>query len=109
MGRLNVEPMILFRDGAQLVVSTRYSGEGRFVCELYLRNPNDKEDRWSLQVVSDLLEAPTCREAQEIAYCCAKRLYPTMTAGIKEPPYLIWPGPNLPVGPDNRWRRSVQQ
>lgn len=63
----------------------------------------------TFHAVSDHLEAATCRQAQDIAYGCATRLYPNMASGIKTPPYLIWPGPNLPVAPDIRWRRTVPQ
>jgi hypothetical protein len=105
MSKMNVEPMTTFTDGSQLLVSTQYSGEGSFTCELYVSMPCDK-GTLDLRVASNLLEAPTCREAQERAYSYAKRLYPNNVSEIKEPPYLIWRGPNLPVAPDNRWPRS---
>lgn len=109
MGRMNVDPIITFADGAQLLVSTQYVGEGRFTCELYLSNPNPTgKDGRDLRVVSDRLEAPTCRQAQDIACCQARRLYPNNAPTIKDPPYLVWPGPHLPVAPDIRWRRSAQ-
>jgi hypothetical protein len=108
MSKLNVEPIITFADGSQLLVSTQYSGAGSFTCELYLSLPCTK-DRLDLTAVSDQLEAPTCREAQDIAFRYASRQYPEKASGMKGPPYLIWPRPHLPVGPDNRWRRSVQR
>ena len=104
MSKMNVEALTTFRDGSQLLVSTQYSGEGSFTCELYVARPCSK-DRLDLRVVSDHLEAPTCRQAQEMAYSVARRQYPDTTGGLKAPPYLVWPGPNLPVAPDNRGRR----
>lgn len=108
MGKMNVEPMVTFTDGSQLLVSTQYSGAGSFTCELYLSVPCSKE-KLDLRIVSDHLEAPTCREAQDIAFRYAERRYPDNARGIKAPPYLIWPGPNLPVAPDNRGRRPEQR
>ncbi len=108
MGKMNVEPLITFSDGSQLLVSTHYSGEGSFTCELYLSVQRDK-GKLDLRIVSDHLEAPTCREAQDIAFRYARRQYPEKVNGMKEPPYLIWPGPNLPVAPDHRGRRSERR
>lgn len=107
MGKMNVEPMVTFHDGSQLLVSTQYAGEGRFACELY--HSLIGTDKGTLRVVSDHLEASTCSQAQNIAYGYATRLYPQMAGGIKTPPYLIWSGPNLPVGPEIRRSRSMPQ
>ncbi|MFM8552234.1 MAG: hypothetical protein ACKOCD_08005 [Nitrospiraceae bacterium] len=108
MGKMNVEPLITFADGSQLLVSSQYVGTGSFACELYLSMPCTTE-RLNLRAVSDHLEAPTCREAQEIAFAQACRQFPNSANCIKGPPYLIWSGPNLPTTPDHRWRRSVQR
>lgn len=108
VSKMNVEPIITFADGSQLLVSTQYSGAGSFTCELYLSVPC-KKDKLDLRVVSDHLEAPTCREAQDVAFRYASRQYPEKASGMKGPPYLIWPGPNLPVAPDNRGRRPEQR
>lgn len=108
MSKMNVEPLTTFPDGKQLLVSTQYSGEDSFMCELYVSTPCEK-DKLDLRVVSNHLEAPTCRQAQEIAYSYAKRLYPDTARGMKEPPYLVWPGPNLPVAPDHRGRRPERR
>jgi|SRR6185295_17941436 len=107
MSRMNVDPIMTFGDGSQLLVSTQHVGEGRFTCELYLSNDGGK-DSGGLRSVTGGLEAPTCRQAQEIACSQARLLYPTNAPMIKEPPYLIWPGPHLPMSPDSRWRRSWQ-
>jgi hypothetical protein len=108
MNKMNVDPMITFSDGSQLLVSTQYAGEGRFTCELYLSKPGRSgKGGWDLQTLSDRLEAPTCRQAQDIACCQARRLYPNNAPTIKDPPYLVWAGPNLPVEPETRWRRSM--
>lgn len=95
MGRLNADPIVTFLDGEKLLVSTTYFGEGHFVCELYVAGVGQKE-RMDLRVVSSLPEAPTCLQAQASAYAQARHLYPGMAEGMKEPPYLIWPGPSLP-------------
>ncbi|MBM4124851.1 MAG: hypothetical protein FJ246_07870 [Nitrospira sp.] len=108
MGKMNVEPMVTFTDGSQLLVSTQYSGTGSFTCELYLSVPCKKE-KLDLRVVSDHLEAPTCREAQDIAFRYAERQYPENASGIKAPPYLIWTGPNMPVEPENRGGRPERR
>lgn len=104
MGRLNIDPLVIFSDGSQLLVSTIYCGEGSFVCGLYMACVG-LEDRIDLQVVSNLPEASTCLLAQESAYVHATRLYPGTADGMKKPPYLIWQGPSLPVvEPDSRSR-----
>ena len=103
---MNVDPIFTFSDGAQLLVSTQYSGEGRFACELYLRNPGgNSNDGTNLQSISGRLEASTCQEAQDIACHQARRLYPGNASTIKSPPYLVWMGPRMPQVPDGRWRR----
>jgi len=106
MGKMNVEPIVTFADGSQLLVSSQYSGAGSFTCELYLSVPCERE-KLDLRALSDHLEAPTCREAQDIAFHYARRQFPDNA--IKEPPYLIWPGPNLPVAPDNRGHRHMHR
>ena len=109
MGRMNADPMITFSDGSQLLVSTHHAGEGRFSCELYLFNPSPSvKDGESLRAVSAALEAPSCRQAQDIACSQARRLFPTDAPTIKEPPYLIWTGPHMPPSPPTRWRRSMK-
>lgn len=92
MGKLNADPLTTFPDGSRLLVSTRYSKETSFSCELYVAITGD-EGRWVLRVVSDHLTASTCLRAQEIAYGYAQRLYPGTADGMKKPPYLIWQGP----------------
>lgn len=106
MKRMNVEPMATFPDGSQLLISTQYSREGGFACELYLFVPREMEGS-DLRVASDRVEAATCREAQQQAYGYAKRLYPHKAGEIKEPPYLVWSGPNQHVAPENltHWSR----
>ncbi|MEK6526544.1 MAG: hypothetical protein AABZ22_06705 [Nitrospirota bacterium] len=95
MGKLNVDPLATFPDGSQLLVSTQYSREGSFTCELYVSSPGE-EGSIGLRVVSNHCEASTCLEAQEIAYSQAQRLYPGTADGMKKPPYLIWQGP-IPI------------
>lgn len=92
MGTLNVDPVATFPDGSQLLVSTRHSKERSFTCELYVAS-RGHEGRLDLRAVSDQLDAPTCLEAQEIAYGYARSLYPSTANGMKRPPYLIWQGP----------------
>ena len=92
MGRMNADPIWVFPDGSQLLVSTQHSGEGRFTCELYVASLG-REDRLDLQVVSGHFESSTCLEAQESAYRRARSLYPGTADGMKNPPYLIWAGP----------------
>ena len=105
---MNVDPIITFSDGMQLLVSTQYSREGGFACELYLSNPSPGgRDAKNLRSVSGRMEASTCRQAQDIACNQARRLYPEQNVTIKTPPYLVWSGPNLPPAPDVGWRRSV--
>lgn len=96
---------MIFADGSQLLVSTQFMGEGGFSCELYLCTPSE-QDKLGLQAVSPHLEAPTCREAHENIFRHARRLYPDRAVEIKGPPYLIWPGPNLPLPPEVRGRRQ---
>ncbi|MEE9148388.1 MAG: hypothetical protein V3U27_13415 [Candidatus Tectomicrobia bacterium] len=93
MGTMNVDPVATLADGSRLLVSTQYSKERSFTCELYLASPGC-EGRPDLRSVSDHLEASTCLRAQEIAYGYAQRLYPGIADGMKKPPYLIWQGPS---------------
>lgn len=109
MGKMNVDPIITFSDGSQLLVSTNHSGEGRFTCELYLFNPRPSvKDGGDLRTVSGGLEAPSCRQAQDYACSQARRLFPDDATTIKNPPYLVWPGPNMTVLPPTPWRRSMR-
>jgi len=109
MNRLNIDPIVTFSDGGQLLVSTTYCGEGSFACELYMAYRVGHEGKMDLRTVSNLSEAPTCRQAQEGAYAHARQLYPGTAEGMKKPPYLIWTGPSLPsVEPDAR-SRSAQR
>ncbi|MER3423771.1 MAG: hypothetical protein C4293_11625 [Nitrospiraceae bacterium] len=100
---MNAAPILTLPDGSQLLVSTQYFGESEFACELYLLNYRCK-DLSDLQLVSKLLDAQTCREAQAKAYSCARRLYPKTVRKIKAPPYLIWPGPNSHIADEHRNR-----
>lgn len=109
MSKLNVEPMITFSDGSQLVVSTRHAGEGRFICELFILEPRTAgTDDNPPRSITNGMEAPTCRQAQEVACGQARRLFSHHAQEIKEPPYLVWSGPNLPTVPESRGRRSMQ-
>ncbi|MBM4132287.1 MAG: hypothetical protein FJ245_00835 [Nitrospira sp.] len=108
MGKMNVEPIITFADGSQLLVSSQYSGAGSFTCELYLSVPC-KMEKLDLRALSDHLEAPTCREAQDIAFQYARRQFPDSANAMKEPPYLVWSGPSLPVAPDNRGHQHLHR
>ncbi len=92
MARINLDPLITFPDGSQLVVSTKHSGEGIFVCELFVAR-REFNSQWELDSVSAHLEAPSTKEAQDSAYRSAQDLYPKTTDEIKKPPYLIWDGP----------------
>ena len=92
MSRMNVDPIGVFPDGTQLLVSTQHSGEGRFTCELYVASLG-REDRLDLQVVSGHFESSTCLVAQESAYRRAQSLYPDTADEMKNPPYLFWAGP----------------
>lgn len=105
MGKLNIDPLATFDDGSELLVSTEFLGEAGFSCALYIAAPS-KRDKLDLRVLSAQLEARTCREAHENAFLHARRLFPDPSVEIKRPPYLIWPGPNLPLSPEGRGRRQ---
>jgi len=92
MGKMNADPLATLPDGSQLLVSTQYSRERHFTCELYVSSPGE-EGTIDLRVISNHCDASTCLEAQEIAYSYAQRLYPGTADGMKKPPYLIWQGP----------------
>lgn len=92
MSRLNVDSLMTFPDGSQLVISTQHSVEGEFSCVLYSAMI-EKDDRTAFQVVSYGFVASTCMSAQESAYSYALRRYPGAVAVIKKPPYLVWHGP----------------
>jgi hypothetical protein len=107
VGKLNVDPLVTFDDGSELLVSTQFLGTAGFSCALYISAPCER-DKLDLRVVSVQLEARTCWEAHESVFLQARQLYPDPTVEIKRPPYLIWPGPNLPVPPEVRGRRKRQ-
>ena len=105
MSKTNVEPLAIFSDGSQLIVSTHYSGDGRFSCELFVSVPSGEDD-YDLRAVSEhILEARTCREAQHSAYQYAMRRYPGLAGAMKAPPYLIWAGHKPRIAPGSRGRR----
>ena len=107
MSKMNVESLVTFSDGSQLIVSTYYTGEGRFSCELFVRVLQGEEN-YKLQSVSNLLlEARTCKEAQDSAYRFALDRFPDLANVIKAPPYLIWAGPTAALEPGLRGRRSA--
>lgn len=108
MGKMNVDPIITFADGSQLLISSQYSRTGSFTCELYLSVPC-KKGKLDLRALSDHLEAPTFREAQDIAFHFSRRQFPDSASAMKEPPYLVWSGPNLSVAPDNRGHRHLHR
>ena len=92
MGRLNLDPLWVFPDGSQLLISTQPSGDGRFSCGLYVARIGP-EDRLDLRVLTGDFESSSCLEAQESAYRRARSLYPDTAEVMKKPPYLIWAGP----------------
>ncbi len=92
MSRINLDPLLKFPDGSQLVVSTQCLKEGDFSCALY-RVELGPDDGADFHIVSNHLAATTCLHAQEHAYTYALRLYPAAGTDMKKPPYLIWAGP----------------
>ncbi len=103
--RKDIEPLVVLPDGSQLLVSTRYSGEGSFSCELYLASLSAASE-CTLRPLSDQLQATTCLGAQELAHHYAQRLYPQTASRMKQPPYLIWTGPNLSSRPASSPERA---
>jgi hypothetical protein len=94
MSKMNFDPLAIFPNGSQLVVSTQHTGHDSFTCELFEAKPG-AQDCWELRMVSNHFEGATCLAAQTIAYDYAKRVYPTSSVQMKEPPYLIWVGPGI--------------
>jgi hypothetical protein len=92
MSRINLDPLITFSDGSQLLISTHCSRDGDFSCALY-KAIIAADDGADFQMVSNHLEASTCLAAQEHAYSYAMRHYPHAADLMKKPPYLIWHGP----------------
>ncbi|HJT19160.1 MAG TPA: hypothetical protein VJ746_01740 [Nitrospira sp.] len=92
MSRLNLDPLITFPDGSQLVISTQCSKDGDFSCALYTAVLG-ADDSAAFRIISSHLQASTCLGAQQYAYGHAVHLYPRAVNGMKKPPYLIWPGP----------------
>ena len=90
---MNEDPIWVFPDGSQLLVSTQNSGEGRFTCGLYMASQG-RQNRLDLRIVSGPFESSSCLEAQEYAFLRAQSLYPDTANGMKTPPYLIWAGPH---------------
>jgi hypothetical protein len=97
MSRTNLDPIMTYPDGSQLLISTACSKEGSFSCALYMATIAE-DDQGAFRVVSNHhLAAATCLVAQEDAYSYAQRLYPRSADTMKKPLYLIWPGPG-PTG-----------
>jgi hypothetical protein len=92
MSRLNMDPLITFPDGSQLVISTQCSKDGDFSCTLYTAVVGS-DDNVAFRIISSHLQASTCLGAQEYAYGHAVQLYPRSVNCLKKPPYLIWQGP----------------
>jgi hypothetical protein len=94
MSRLNLEQLMTFPDGSYLAISTECSKEGHFSCSVY--NVVEMGDHTTFRNIANYhLSASTCLNAQEQAYSCALRLYPSVATLMKKPPYLIWHGPQL--------------
>lgn len=96
MGRTNLDPLMTFPDGSQLVISTQCSRDGEFSCALYTAVIGE-DDHADFQVISNHLSAPTCQSAQAHAYDYAIRQFPRAEDALKKPPYLIWAGPRSAV------------
>jgi hypothetical protein len=96
MSRINLDPLMSFPDGSQLVVSTQCSKEGDFSCALY-NAVVAKDDGAVFKTISTHVEAATCLIAQEHAYDYAVRLFPRVAGTMKKPPYLIWSGPRASI------------
>lgn len=96
---MSLERIGTFSDGSRLIVTTRCTGEAHFRCELY-RLASSHPETLDLGESVYEIEAPTCREAQELTYEHASRFYGDDVMGMKKPPYLIWsPTPF----PETRW------
>jgi hypothetical protein len=96
MSRINLDPLMSFSDGSQLVVSSRCSKEGDFSCALY-NAVVAKNDEAVFKTISTHVEAATCLLAQEHAYNYAVRLFSRVAGTTKKPPYLIWSGPRSSI------------
>lgn len=92
MKRSNVDPITTLPDGSYLVISTQSLKDGEFTCALY-RATIGSDDDAAFLMLSAHLAARTCLAAQESAYQCARRMYPSAVETMKRPPYLIWRGP----------------
>jgi hypothetical protein len=92
MSRLNLDPLMTFPDGSNLVISTQQSAGGEFSCMLYSAMV-ENDDRITFKAISHDIAGPSCMKAQEIAYEYALRRYPSAGLILKKPPYLIWQGP----------------
>jgi hypothetical protein len=92
MSRTNLETLMTFADGSQLVISTQCSKQGDFSCALYSAVVKE-DDGAAFQMISNHLSASTCLSAQQHAYNYAVQLYPRAAESMKKPPYLIWSGP----------------
>ena len=86
---LNLDPLLTFPDGSQLVVRTQKSDDGSFTCELFLARFK-WDDQLDLASISGEFKGTSSWMAQGCAYRTAQRIYPQMTDQIKKPPYLIW-------------------
>ena len=96
MSRINLDPLVTFSDGSQLLISTQCSKEGDFSCALYMA-VIAADDSAAFRMISSHLEAATCLGAQEYAYGHAAQLYPRVVEQMKKPPYLIWHGPTAQI------------
>lgn len=92
MSRSNLDPLLTFPDGSHLVISTQHSDGGDISCVLYRAVVGD-DDHIAFNTISHPFAASNCLKAQESAYEHVLRRYPTATAVMKKPPYLIWHGP----------------
>lgn len=94
MSPFSTDPITTLPDGSQILISTNYSKENGFICELYMANP-DRQGQMNFKAVSGHFYGSTCLEAQEFAYGTAQHQFPKSAVELKKPPYLMWKGPTL--------------
>ena len=85
MSRLNLDPLMTFRDGSHLVISAQQSAGGEFSC-LWYSTMMENDDRITFKVLSHHFDTSTCLSAQQFAYDDAFRFYPSAATVLKNHP-----------------------
>jgi hypothetical protein len=92
MNHINLYPIMMFRDGSYLVISTQYSKDGYCSCILYSAILQHN-DRTEFPIISNNMSASTAHGGTRECLPLRRSALPRFSYNHKKPPCLIWHGP----------------